>query len=145
MPRIGLSIPVICAVDAVIETEMDIYAPCALGATLTTETTAKLTCKLICGAANNQLATPEIANELHARGIRYLPDFVVNAGGIISVASEIHKRGHDYRKTRLNGLSKRIEDILSISRASGKTTTQVAHDMVKNIVAQAAIRKKGTQ
>jgi leucine dehydrogenase len=128
----------ICDVNDVFDTQMDIYAPCALGATLTSETSHSLTCKLVCGAANNQLATPEIANKLHARDIRYLPDYVVNAGGIISVAGEIHKRGQNYRAARLAGVTKRIEMILSQSRSSGKTTSQVANEMVLGMVAKAS-------
>lgn len=52
---------------------MDIFAPCALGGILTAETVARLTAKVVCGAANNQLATPDIAGHLRARGISYLP------------------------------------------------------------------------
>tara|TARA_B110000093_G_scaffold182543_1_gene229459 strand:+ start:917 stop:1987 length:1071 start_codon:yes stop_codon:yes gene_type:complete len=128
----------VCDVDGVFDLDMDIYAPCALGATLNSESAHILTCKLVCGAANNQLATPEIANKLQARDIRYLPDYVVNAGGIISVAGEIHKRGQSYRAQRLVGVTKRIEVILSQSRVSGKTTSQVAHEMVLDMIPKAS-------
>lgn len=135
----------VCAPDTVFDTQMDIYAPCALGGTLTQETVANLSAKLICGAANNQLDTPDIAETLRARGICYLPDYVVNAGGIISVAGEIHKRGESYRASRLLGVTKRIEDILDKSASSGKTTTQVAHELVQKIVDTATQTKKDAQ
>ena len=67
----------------------DIFSPCALGAILTSQSIVELGARAICGAANNQLATPEIGDELNALGIVYAPDFVVNAGGIIHVADEL--------------------------------------------------------
>lgn len=70
--------------------DIDIYAPCALGATVNDDTLAKLKCKIICGAANNQLADEIKHGEMvRAQGILYAPDFVVNAGGIINVYYEL--------------------------------------------------------
>ena len=105
---------------------MDIFAPCALGGVLTAETAEALTARLICGAANNQLATPEVAALLAARGITYLPDYVVNAGGIISVASEIHGHSDGWRLERLAGIAGRVEEMLAIAAAEGRRTTDVA-------------------
>lgn len=67
--------------NAVYTTPCDVYAPCAVGATLNADTIAVLECRIVAGSANNQLATPEDADRLHARGILYAPDYVVNAGG----------------------------------------------------------------
>ncbi len=67
--------------DAALELECDVYAPCALGATLNEATIPKLRCRVVAGAANNQLATLEDGERLRARGILYAPDFVINAGG----------------------------------------------------------------
>lgn len=76
--------------------EMDIYAPCALGATLNSENIAKLKAKVVAGAANNQLENEVIHGKLlQDKGIVYAPDFVVNAGGIINVFGEIAKYGAD--------------------------------------------------
>lgn len=133
----------ICGVDAVFDTEMDIFAPCALGGVLTEESAARLKAKLVCGAANNQLATPDVAETLRARDIRYLPDYVVNAGGIISAAREIHKTGEDYRDDRLKLLAGRIREILDLSDRSGKTTTLVADELVAKILADARGLQKG--
>lgn len=138
--RFGASV---CAPEAVFETDMDIFAPCALGGILTQETAARLTARLVCGAANNQLATPDVAETLRARNIHYLPDYVVNAGGIISVAGEIHKAGPEYRQARLAGVAERIQQILSVSRETGKTTTCVADEMVASIVAHARAQQAG--
>ncbi len=69
-------------------TACDIYAPCALGGALDDETVPALACEAVVGAANNQLARPELAAVLRERGIAYVPDYVVNAGGVINIAYE---------------------------------------------------------
>jgi leucine dehydrogenase len=68
-----------------IATECDVYAPCALGATLSTESISQLRCRIVAGSANNQLAQPEAADLLRAAGILYAPDYVINAGGAIAI------------------------------------------------------------
>jgi leucine dehydrogenase len=76
--------------DKIFDTEMDIYAPCALGATLNTESIAKLKCKIVAGAANNQLLDDVLhGKELSDRNILYAPDFLINAGGLMNVAAEL--------------------------------------------------------
>ena len=66
-------------------TECDVYSPCAVGGTLSSETIPALRCRVVAGSANNQLATPADAERLHERGILYAPDYVVNAGGVIQL------------------------------------------------------------
>lgn len=76
--------------DGMFDLDIDVYAPCALGATVNDETLSRLKCKVICGAANNQLANEVIHGEaVGKQGILYAPDFVVNAGGIINVYYEL--------------------------------------------------------
>ncbi|URN16762.1 MULTISPECIES: Leu/Phe/Val dehydrogenase [Streptomyces] len=85
--------------DALIRTEgLDVYAPCALGGALNDDTVPVLTAKVVCGAANNQLAHPGVEKDLAERGILYAPDYVVNAGGVIQVADELH--GFDFERCR---------------------------------------------
>lgn len=127
----------ICPVDQVFDAQMDIFAPCALGGILTHSNARKLTARLVCGAANNQLAEGAVAETLGARGIRYLPDYVVNAGGIISVASEIHKAGETYRQSRLKEVAARISQILATSKRTGQSTTKVADQLVEDILDRA--------
>ena len=69
--------------DAVLELECDVYAPCALGATLNAESIPRLRCRIVAGGANNQLATPEDGERLRAAGILYAPDYVINGGGAL--------------------------------------------------------------
>ncbi|MEU6481756.1 Glu/Leu/Phe/Val dehydrogenase dimerization domain-containing protein [Streptomyces sp. NPDC047017] len=85
--------------DALIRTEgLDIYAPCALGGALNDVSVPLLTAKVVCGAANNQLAHPGVEKDLADRGILYAPDYVVNAGGVIQVADELH--GFDFERCK---------------------------------------------
>ena len=69
--------------ESALETECDVYAPCALGATLSAESIPRLRCRIVAGAANNQLATPEDAERLRAAGILYAPDYVISGGGAL--------------------------------------------------------------
>jgi valine dehydrogenase (NAD+) len=91
--RVRTRYPQVVAVDdtaTLVRTPHDVYAPCALGRALDEETVAALTGRIVCGGANNQLATPEIADRLVERGILYAPDYLVNAGGVIQVEDERH-------------------------------------------------------
>ncbi|MFM9612751.1 Leu/Phe/Val dehydrogenase [Streptomyces niveiscabiei] len=77
---------------------LDVYAPCALGGALDDESVPVLTARVVCGAANNQLAHPGVEKDLADRGILYAPDYVVNAGGVIQVADELH--GFDFERCK---------------------------------------------
>ncbi|MYQ47280.1 valine dehydrogenase [Streptomyces sp. SID4985] len=89
----------VASTDELIRVEgLDIYAPCALGGALDDRTVPVLTAKVVCGAANNQLAHPGVEKDIADRGILYAPDYVVNAGGVIQVADELH--GFDFERCR---------------------------------------------
>lgn len=93
------SVTAVADTDALIRVEgLDIYAPCALGGALNDETVPVLTAKIVCGAANNQLAHPGVEKDLADRAILYAPDYVVNAGGVIQVADELH--GFDFDRCK---------------------------------------------
>ncbi|WP_179166810.1 Glu/Leu/Phe/Val dehydrogenase [Streptomyces sp. CB03238] len=92
-------VTVVADTDALIRAEgLDIYAPCALGGALNDDTVPVLTAKVVCGAANNQLAHPGVEKDIADRGILYAPDYVVNAGGVIQVADELH--GFDFDRCK---------------------------------------------
>ncbi|MEU1519325.1 Glu/Leu/Phe/Val dehydrogenase dimerization domain-containing protein [Streptomyces sp. NPDC005811] len=98
--------------EALIRTEgLDIYAPCALGGALNDASVPALTARIVCGAANNQLAHPGVEKDLADRGILYAPDYVVNAGGVIQVADELH--GFDFERCRAKA-SKIFDTTLAI-------------------------------
>lgn len=84
--------------DQIHKVDCDIFAPCALGGALNEWTIGELRCRLIVGAANNQLSAPEIAEQLVELGITYVPDFVANAGGVINIAHE--HLGYDESRAR---------------------------------------------
>ncbi len=77
-----------CTVGAILEADVDVLAPCALGGVLDAATIARLRARMVCGAANNQLADAAAGDALARRGITYVPDYAVNAGGVIAVAHE---------------------------------------------------------
>lgn len=122
----------IVAPDAIYDVKADIYAPCALGATLNPQTLDRLTVKAVVGAANNQLATPDIGQILFERGVLYAPDYVVNGGGIINVASELRARqsGGAYDpawvETKLSRLMDTLAEVLERSEAEKRPTHQIA-------------------
>jgi valine dehydrogenase (NAD+) len=88
----------VAGVEALIAEKLDILAPCALGGTLTDRVVNTLTARIVCGAANNQLAHPGIEKLLADRGILYAPDYVVNSGGVIQVADEL--AGFNFERAR---------------------------------------------
>jgi valine dehydrogenase (NAD+) len=75
--------------DALVRSDIDVYAPCALGGALTDDVVEVLRAKVVCGGANNQLAHPGVEKQLADRGVLYAPDYCVNAGGVIQVADEV--------------------------------------------------------
>lgn len=96
---------------ALIRADLDVYAPCALGGALDDDTVPALTAKVVCGAANNQLGHPGVEKDLADRGILYAPDYVVNAGGVIQVADELH--GFDFERAKAKA-SKIFDTTLAI-------------------------------
>jgi leucine dehydrogenase len=77
------------SLDEIYDVNADVYSPCALGGTINEQTLPRLKAKIICGAANNQLANNAIGDEVSKRGILYAPDYAVNAGGVMNVALEL--------------------------------------------------------
>ncbi|HKN51512.1 MAG TPA: Glu/Leu/Phe/Val dehydrogenase dimerization domain-containing protein, partial [Amycolatopsis sp.] len=89
---------VVSDVDTLVRTELDVFAPCALGGALNDDTVPVLNAKVVCGAANNQLAHAGVDKQLAERGILYAPDYLVNAGGVIQVDDERH--GFDFARAK---------------------------------------------
>jgi leucine dehydrogenase len=113
--------------------EMDIYAPCALGATINDETLHQLKAKVIAGAANNQLAEESKHGLLlKERGIVYAPDFLINAGGIINVYAELENYGKKEIIRKTENIYNTTLEILKNADANGITTHQAAFDVAQN-------------
>ena len=86
---VSVDVEVVGSTEELIGREVDIYSPNALGHALTPQVAEVLRCEAVCGAANNQLATPEVAEMLAARGVLYAPDYLVNCGGVVQAAEEL--------------------------------------------------------
>ncbi|MBF0693523.1 MAG: Glu/Leu/Phe/Val dehydrogenase [Flavobacterium sp.] len=113
--------------DDLYSADVDIYAPCALGATVNDETIHKIKAKVIAGAANNQLANEEVHGQiLRERGILYAPDFLINAGGIINVYGEIVKYEPGEAMRRTENIYNTTLEIMQMADAQGITTYKAA-------------------
>jgi leucine dehydrogenase len=124
--------------DAILSLEADVLSPCALGAILNQETIAGLKVPVVAGGANNQLATPQDGQRLHARGILYAPDYVINAGGIINVCTEYLDDGDAALvRHRIEGITARLEQIWAESKASGRDPAAVADAMAQKLIGRA--------
>jgi leucine dehydrogenase len=118
--------------DAVHAVECDVFSPCALGAVVNGDTIGELRCRVIAGAANNQLADDTIGDELQAKGILYAPDFAINAGGVINIGEEL-KGPYDAERARRS--VERIGDTLAAvferARETGVPTHHAALAMAR--------------
>jgi len=107
---------------------IDIYAPCALGGTLSAEFVNQFTGDIVSGAANNQLVTPSVGDLLHEKGVLYAPDYVINAGGIINISFE-----PDYSsvaaKQRVAKIRTTLRDLFERSESENVPTYRVADEM----------------
>ncbi|MEM6583095.1 MAG: Glu/Leu/Phe/Val dehydrogenase dimerization domain-containing protein [Pseudomonadota bacterium] len=124
--------------DAILSLEADIFAPCAMGAVLNSETIPTLRCGIVAGAANNQLGSDEDGLALADRGILYCPDFLINAGGIIDVH---YQRSGDHpqaSKAHVGRISTTLEQVLQRSDTTGLPTAVVAEQLAESILQSAA-------
>ncbi|MES9537901.1 MULTISPECIES: Glu/Leu/Phe/Val dehydrogenase dimerization domain-containing protein [unclassified Actinomadura] len=112
-------VEVVADADAMVRTELDVYAPCALGGSLNDDTVPVLAARIVCGAANNQLAHSGVEKRLADRGILYAPDYVVNSGGVIQVADEIEGFNFDRAKARAAGIFDTTRKIFALASDEG--------------------------
>lgn len=124
----------IVGLNEIYDQDVDVYAPCALGATINDSTIDRIKAKIIAGCANNQLAEPRHDQALVERGILYAPDYVINAGGIINVSFE-----EDYCEQKATAKVEEIYDTLievfTKADTEGKPTGLVADEMARAIIA----------
>jgi leucine dehydrogenase len=127
----------VVAPDEIYDAKAEIYAPCALGATLNQDTLPRLQCKAVVGAANNQLAHPGIGQWLYDMEVLYGPDYLVNAGGITNVASELRARESGgafdpaWVERKLVRLMQTLDEVLDRSQAEGRPTHEIADDIAE--------------
>ncbi len=122
---------------AVLETPCDVLAPCALGGVLDAESIPRLACRAVAGAANNQLAGPEDAERLRARGILYAPDFVINAGGAVAITGQ-ESLGWPAERARHEVLriGATLERVYALAEAQGITTDAAARRIAEERLAR---------
>jgi valine dehydrogenase (NAD+) len=123
------------AVDALAAADLDVLAPCALGGALNEQTVERLQAAVVCGGANNQLARPELAKTLQDRGILYVPDYVVNAGGLIHVADEYEGYSEPRVRERVAGIFQTTRRLLAAAAAAGEPPAVVADRMAEERMA----------
>jgi valine dehydrogenase (NAD+) len=122
--------------DALLAQAMDVYAPCALGGALSDETVPELSARIVCGAANNQLAHPGIEKLLEDRGVLYAPDYVVNAGGLIQVADEIEGYSEPRARAKAAAIYDTTLRIFSLAAAEGMPPSVAADRLAERRMEQ---------
>jgi leucine dehydrogenase len=122
----------VVAPEDIYDVDMDIYAPCALGATVNDETLTKLKCSIIAGAANNQLKSESKHGiDVMNKGIVYAPDFTINAGGVINCFSEVQGLSSEWAKTKAEEIYTTILNIVNRSKSENIPTFQIANKMAE--------------
>jgi leucine dehydrogenase len=123
--------------DEIYGVECDVFSPCAIGAIINDKTIEQLKCKIIAGPANNQLAQPRHGDVLHEKGILYVPDYVINSGGVINIIDDIS--GREYSKENAMKNTAKIYDackkVFEIAKRHGIPTYRAADKMVEERIA----------
>jgi glutamate dehydrogenase/leucine dehydrogenase len=125
--------------ETVHEIDCDVYSPCALGAVIRPETIGRLRCKVIAGAANNQLADATMGDQLKQRGIVYAPDFAINAGGVINIGDELIGDGYDpaRAKASVERIEVTLQQVFERARRDGVAPNRAAEQMARERIGAA--------
>ncbi|PKM15348.1 MAG: leucine dehydrogenase [Gammaproteobacteria bacterium HGW-Gammaproteobacteria-2] len=123
------------ALEDIYDVDADVYSPCALGGTVNDKTIDRIKAKVICGAANNQLATNEIGDELARRGVLYAPDYAVNAGGLMNVSLEIDGYNRERAMRMMRTIYYNVGRIFEIAERDGIPTYKAADRMAEERIA----------
>lgn len=129
--------------DDIYGVECDIFAPCALGAVINDNTLGQLKAKVIAGSSNNQLKDESHGDQLHEMGIAYAPDYVINAGGVINVADELHGYNHERAMKKVEAIYDNVSKVFEISKRDGIPTYAAADRLAEERIAR--IRKSRSQ
>ncbi|MBW3603298.1 MAG: valine dehydrogenase [Actinobacteria bacterium] len=127
----------VVSVDKIHAVDADVFSPNALGAVLNDDTIPELQCRVVAGAANNQLAHPRHAEALADAGVLYAPDYVLNAGGLIQVADELHAGGYSEARAtaRAEQIGARLRQIYALARDQHTTTAAAADQFAEQRMA----------
>ncbi len=128
----------IVGLDEIYDLDVDIYAPCALGATVNNDTLNRLKCSIIAGSANNQLKDEKIhGKEVMDRGIIYAPDFMINAGGVINCFAEVDGKTAEWAMEKAAQIYDTTTEIINGSRINNIPTYAIANKMAEDRIKQA--------
>ena len=119
--------------------ECDIYSPCARGAGINDDTIPLLHCRAIAGCANNQMLEPRHAAAVRDRGILYAPDYVINAGGLMSVNAELHGLPAGKAMEDAGGIFDTVKRVLNLASAEGITPDIIIDRLVTEVDPSAAV------
>ncbi len=125
------------ALDDIYHQDVDVYAPCALGATINDKTIEQLKASVVAGCANNQLAESRHGQALFDNGVLYAPDYVINAGGIINVSFELEPQGWSHEQSAAK-VAEIYDTLISIYQRSDETATPT--NLVADVMAQEIIK-----
>jgi leucine dehydrogenase len=117
--------------ERALEAKVDVLSPCALGGVLNDESVPRLRCRIVAGAANNQLATDEIADQLVRREILWAPDFVANAGGLINIAEEFGGYDPAAARRRVRGIGDTLREIFAKAESIGAPPLTAALELAR--------------
>lgn len=135
--RNAMSVETVSPTD-ILFSDVDVLAPCALGNILNAQTIPKLKAQVIAGAANNQLSAEVDGKRLAERDILYAPDYVINAGGVISVAREyLGQSSEEEVRTEVERIPERLSKIFARARENKQPTNTIADELARSIVARA--------
>ncbi len=127
----------IVAPEDAVAADVDIFSPCALGGSINAQTVDRLKAKIVAGAANNQLATPDMDAALHARGVLYAPDYVINAAGVISIGLEIIGQwSKEELSARIDQIGARLTEIFERGAEADRPTGAIADLMAQEVIAK---------
>ncbi len=123
--------------DEIHALHVDVYCPCALGGTVNDRTLPELQCKIVCGSANNQLAEDRHGEMLQERGILYAPDYIVNAGGVLSGLDSLRPGGFQRQRAmeRVARIYETMEKVIAIAREQNVPTYRAADMLAEQHIA----------
>ena len=126
--------------SAAVLADVDVVAPCALGGAIDEVNVRRIRARIVCGAANNQLAHDGLADDLAARGILYAPDYIVNAGGLINISVEFDEGGYDAAEARrrVDGIERTMNAVLAEVDAGAGTPLTAADRLARRNLGAAA-------
>ncbi|MEM8661803.1 MAG: Glu/Leu/Phe/Val dehydrogenase dimerization domain-containing protein [Pseudomonadota bacterium] len=111
--------------------KVDVFSPCAMGGAINDQTLTELSASVIAGAANNQLASPAHGVELHNKGVLYVPDYAINAGGIIDICYQHYGSDYSDMREHVESTADTLREIFERSRRENRATSEVANELAE--------------